>query len=815
MPDIRDYIDFNASRKADCPVCTDGHRRGLTLWLTDSGGVYCHRGCKPEDIYAAVGLTKDKVVPTKAIKSPPKTKIKPTPIAGVIAGCKRLLEDDNPGFAWLRRKGITQEMIEWKRLGYFETRPKGKLRQAVAIPYPVGGGDSYLLKKRIHPWNHAAVEAEDYKPWSQPGIAHITYVAYDPPDAKETYVTEGEWDAIRLGWEVKKAGELIKVCCFSNGASSVPGKDELNKLIGGVSIFYDRNDKPNRKGYIPGKEGALKLARAIGENAKIALVPMPPDCDVHGWDVSDALNRGYTLSHFKKAAAEATAPPTKELCDFEKEGMWNDELLDTAPDCAPFLVPELIPENELSVLASCPRVGKSLLTMGLARAVATGGLFLDRPVTKGAVVYAHLEDGTDKIKEREILQGWTRGLNVFWHEKFKLSQIDKLKEFVEIHDPRLVVIDTLSRANDSPINESSPEIAKVIGPLQDLARDYHCAVILVHHLTKTPAETASSVDVFEQIRGSTAIRATCRAAYIITQGDTGTRLCYEHGSGKGDLRIRKDLETLSWLLIGNWNPQLCEDKVAYIKQLVIAQGPISAKELAGIARLSVSYTHKVLEKLIKDNSPKFTILKQGSRGCYKYSVDQISLNFLGKLEENYSNPVPERDTEDFFPNSQKSGKRGQRDHRDQAVTPLDHDDHVFPRHKADQEKNPPQTVSQQGKKAFSNDFPTFSSPQKRDQRIAAEENQVCANSSKKMITLNPPLDHRDQEKSSTGVVLYVGDKAEVVGKPFAGKIVTILELLPNDMAIVKADSWAIERSYHLSALRFRSRPEAPPPSEAP
>ena len=84
-----------------------------------------------------------------------------------------------------------------------------------------------------------------------------------------------------------------------------------------------------------------------------------------------------------------------------------------------------------------------------------------------------------------------------------------------------------------------------------------------------------------------------------------------------------------------------------------------------------------------------------------------------------------------------------------------------------------------------------------------------------MITINPPCDHRDHEKSSTGAALYVGDKAEVVGKPFAGKIVTILELLPNDMAIVKADSWAIERSYHLSALRFRSRPEAPPPSEAP
>lgn len=815
MSDLRDLIDFNASRRADCPVCTVDGKRGGTLWLTDNGGVYCHRGCEPATIYEAVGLTKDKVIPSKVARPFVRTKIRPTPLSVVIEGCTRLLGGNTPGLAWLEGKGITREMIEWKRLGYYETRPKGKLREAVGVPYPFTGTDGFLIKKRIHPWNHAAVEDRNYKPWSQPGISQIAYIAYAPQDSEETWVCEGEWDAIKLGWEMKKAGEPITVACFSNGAGSVPGMEELNSLPGKVRIFYDRNDKPNKKGVKPGEEGAKKLARALGDRAKIALVPMPDGCDVNGWDVSDALNGGYSLEHFKQAAKQATPPQKVELCEFEQEGMWNDTLLDTADDCAPFLVPDLIPENELGVVASTPREGKSLLLMGLAKAVATGGLFLDRPCTKGGVVYVNAEDGNDKVKERELAQGWSRGLPVFWHEKFKLSQIEKLESFIKVHDPRLVVIDTLSRTNDSSINESSPDIAKVIGPLQDLARDYHCSIILVHHLTKTPPETASTVDVFEQIRGSTAIRATCRAAYVLAQGESGIRLCYEHGSGKGDLRIKKDLETLTWYLIGNWNPDINEDKKLYIKELLKAQGPISAKKLAQIAGLSVSYTHKVLSKLIRENSPKFTVIKEGSRGCYKYSVDQFSLNFLGKLEENYSNLDTERDTKNFFPISlvPEGG-----DHRDQLSHTHDHDDHNdhdFPGHKRKQEQSTPQPYAQSGKSDFPDFFPTFSSPQKRDQCTSPKENQVCANFPENVITLNPPPDQRDQKKNITGVELHAGDRAEVLGRPFTGKHVEILELLPGGEALVKAETWAIERTYGLSDLRFISRPESPPPSESP
>jgi regulator of replication initiation timing len=49
----------------------------------------------------------------------------------------------------------------------------------------------------------------------------------------------------------------------------------------------------------------LKLAEAIGDRARIAEVPMPEDCPIPGWDVSNALDAGFTWADFEQAANQA------------------------------------------------------------------------------------------------------------------------------------------------------------------------------------------------------------------------------------------------------------------------------------------------------------------------------------------------------------------------------------------------------------------------------------------------------------------------------------------------------------------------------
>jgi hypothetical protein len=94
--------------------------------------------------------------------------------------------------------------------------------------------------------------------WTQFGVPATIWFAYNPDDAHETWFAEGEWDAIRLAEEARNSGEKIAVACSTSGAGTVPKQEELNRLPGQITIFYDR-DKA-------GEEGSQKLAEALQES---------------------------------------------------------------------------------------------------------------------------------------------------------------------------------------------------------------------------------------------------------------------------------------------------------------------------------------------------------------------------------------------------------------------------------------------------------------------------------------------------------------------------------------------------------------------
>ncbi|MEO0854462.1 MAG: AAA family ATPase, partial [Cyanobacteria bacterium J06648_11] len=391
---------------------------------------------------------------------------------------------------------------------------------------------------------------------------------HQPAEATQTYLCEGEWDAISLGWQLRYQSD-IAVACFTCGCNAVPSPEVLARLPGQVTVFYDRDDKPLKNGTVPGEAGAQKVAQALGTRARIALVPQRPEhAQARGWDVSDALAAGFTMADFAEAAEcavpfvpPAVATPAETRSDapnpLRSRLVHNDTLLDRAPDYTEWLVPDLLTANELFLLAASPRAGKSLLAMTLALSIASGQKFLDRPVTQGSVLYICCEDSETKIKEREIAQGWTRGLPVYWLDRFKLSELSHLRAIAEELEPRLIVFDTLSRIRDDGISESSAEMSRCLEPLQEMAEELNCCILLVHHTGKVKLDNADKIDVFETIRGSSAIRAVCRGSWVLAADDNSCyRLCVEHGYGKEDLRLALDASTLRWQSLGGWQPAM-------------------------------------------------------------------------------------------------------------------------------------------------------------------------------------------------------------------------------------------------------------------
>ena len=165
------------------------------------------------------------------------------------------------------------------------------------IPIPTDDRNrEYYRKIRIEPWSESPT-------WSQKGIPAMVYFTHRPEKAKQTYLCEGEWDAIVLGWAMRESEE-VAIATFTCGCSVIPSTQQLQRLPGQITIFYDR-DKPGQKG---AEKLALKVRQQSQESLKSLSRELAPP---KGWDISDALNTGCSVSNIQAAAKKATRPTGK------------------------------------------------------------------------------------------------------------------------------------------------------------------------------------------------------------------------------------------------------------------------------------------------------------------------------------------------------------------------------------------------------------------------------------------------------------------------------------------------------------------------
>ena len=163
---------------------------------------------------------------------------------------------------------------------------------------------------------------------------------------------------------------------------------------------------------------------------------------------------------------------------------------------------------------------------------------------------------------------------------------------------RLVVFDTLSRIRDTTVSESSAEMSQLLEPVQEMCKRQRCTGLLVHHTGKVNLQNAGDVDVFDTIRGSSAIRATCRGTLVLAADERNYRLAVENGWGKLDLQILLDANTLEWRLLGNWmGPNVDvnqKDRVlAYLNQVASA----GIDQIAEATNLPKKSLYEVLKRL--------------------------------------------------------------------------------------------------------------------------------------------------------------------------------------------------------------------------
>lgn len=788
---IEDYVTFDSKGRAICPSCQQlkgSSFRKRNLSLMGSGAYKCFAGCDPKDIRNALGAAKPGIIPTAIAQqtiAPKSVTVSPEK----VKAAHQALRDANGAVearTWLAARGINLSLMERHQLGITRAKCGDRHLPAITIPLPNADGTAYYQKKRIAPWLSEAERPPEYKPWSQAGIPVRHFFTYKPLAPEQTWLCEGEWDAIVLGQLCWEAAANVAVATFTCGAGVVPPQEQLDELPGEtVVVFYDRNDKPLPNGDRPGEAGARKIVSALGSRGRVGMVPMPDGCDVAGWDVTNAIQHGYQFADFVAAAAAAGQldgdQPKQKENPLKARLLTTDQLVEQAPEFVEWLVPDLLTADELFVLGSPPRGGKSLMCMLLAKSVATGQPFLDRPVTRGSVLYVNMEDSEAKIRERIEAQRWTQGLPVYWLDKFKLSEIPHLIDLAgDIPSLRLIVLDTLSRVRDGDISESAAEMSQVLEPLQEFAKAQKVCILLVHHTRKLNVDDQQIEAVFDSLRGSSAIRGTCRGMLIIAPAENNSyRLAAENGWGKHDLRIRLNLELLEWQLLGKWNPIINLDQKGLALDFLNKVGSATIDTISEETGIPKRSLYTVLDRLIRDSM----IEKTGSQrsAVYIRPVQQVQqLNSLLNCQK--EEPTDDRDevqqkNNSFFPDSEVIS-----DHQNVHECYKTHSNPVSDKISAPMITLPP------------------------NDHLSRESNFVEEGEGQPSNPVSEIVSAVQQEfnRSST-VELELGDKVEILVGQFLGKRALVKGFEDSGEVIVKADRWYVTRSYKPSDLRLLKR----------
>ena len=146
----------------------------------------------------------------------------------------------------------------------------------------------------------------------------------------------------------------------------------------------------------------------------------------------------------------------------------------------------LLVEGGLGLLAGPSKAGKSTITRQLSQAVARGGEWLGRKVTKGTVLYLALEEQEEMLAHQLKKAGIEEGDSIFFHTGAPTygDLKDNLTQAINKYSATLVVVDTMVLLSGFENLNDYGEVYEKLSILRNIARDTGAHILLIHHTNK-------------------------------------------------------------------------------------------------------------------------------------------------------------------------------------------------------------------------------------------------------------------------------------------------------------------------------------------
>lgn len=295
------------------------------------------------------------------------------------------------------------------------------------------------------------------------------------------------------------------------------------------------------------------------------------------------------------------------------------------PEELDFVLPGLV-RGALGVLVSPGGVGKSMFVLENAMSVAAGqdlfGIWSEdgqEPITQGKVVIVAVEDPVDVLQRRVhalgkglrpeqqeaiadnlvIIPAYGLGFTIAEESADGLriaASMLALRNWLRQAEerPRLIVFDTLNRCLGGANENTSTDMGKVMGFVENTCKEVGCAALIVHHANKASATSGNGHTQFA-VRGSSAITDNCRWQ---------VNMCVMSEKVAAERAITDEEERLKWVRFdvskANYAPPM-GNRWLYRQDEGVLVGALPPIEVANINDAPTGKARKATLKTVDDD----------------------------------------------------------------------------------------------------------------------------------------------------------------------------------------------------------------------